>query len=297
MDFAQLVTLLEVAKQGSFSRAAEKVLLSQPAVSAQIRQLEEEYGEKLFDRAGKTVRLTPVGEVLADYARRLLALRNESLRAVADHRATTRGVLTIGANEATFLYVLPDVLAWYHGRYPEVKITVFRSFSHKIQEKVEDGSIDLGVVTLPIKAPSLKVIPIFRDPIKLMVSVRSPLARKKSVSMSQVAEQPLIMPRTGNTRRLMEKHLRPYRYRVTMELTSVVMIKRFVAAGLGASLISARFAREEVRAGKVKLLALQDVELWRELGLVYRRDRSLPQSASAFVAAVRERLLGRKGAE
>src|ERR1700692_3043171 len=109
MDFDQLITFLEVAKQGSFSRAGEKVYRSQSAVSAQIRQLEQEYGERLFDRSGKTVRLSPAGEVLLEYAQRMVALRNESLRAVADQGEIPRGTLSIGANEATCLYVLPEV--------------------------------------------------------------------------------------------------------------------------------------------------------------------------------------------
>ena len=291
MDFDQLTTFLEVAKLGNFSRAGQKLFRSQPAVSAQIRQLEQEYGEKLLDRAGKSVRLTPAGEVLFEYAGRLLTLRNESLRAVADQASTPRGSLAIGANEATCLYVLPDVFAKYHRLYPQVHISVYRNFSHKVLQKVEDGSIDVGIVTLPVKSPGLKVHPIFRDRLMLMVSPRNPLARHKTVRTSEIAEQPLIFPRTGFTRQLLDKHFRAYRsrLRVTMELPSVGMIKRFVAAGLGVSLISASFARDEVRAGEVKLIALADVELWRELGLVYRRDRSLPRAANAFIALIRQR--------
>ncbi|MBI3671069.1 MAG: LysR family transcriptional regulator [Acidobacteria bacterium] len=291
MDFDQLTTFVEVAKLGSFSRAGQKVFRSQSAVSAQIRQLEQEYGEKLLDRAGKSVRLTPAGEALFEYAARLLTLRNESLRAVADQASTPRGVLVIGANEATCLYVLPDVFAEYHRLYPAVQIRIYRNFSRKILQRVEEGSIDVGIVTLPVKSPSLKVFPIFRDRIMLMVSPQNPLARQKAVRLSDVAEQPLIFPKTGFTRQLLDKHFRPYRsrLRVTMELPSVGMIKRFVAAGLGVSLISASFAREEVRAGEVKLIALQDVDLWRVLGVVYRRDRSLPRAAAAFVAMIRQR--------
>jgi len=291
MDFDQLTTFLEVAKLGNFSRAGQKLFRSQPAVSAQIRQLEQEYGEKLLDRVGKSVRLTPAGEVLFEYAGRLLTLRNESLRAVADQARTPRGTLAIGANEATCLYVLPEVFAEYHKLYPQVHISVYRNFSHKVLQKVEDGSLDVGIVTLPVKSPSLKVHPIFRDRLMLMVSPRNPLARHKTVRTSEIAEQPLIFPRTGFTRQLLDKHFRPYRsrLRVTMELPSVGMIKRFVAAGLGVSLISASFARDEVRAGEVKLIALADVELWRELGLVYRRDRSLPRAANAFIALIRQR--------
>src|SRR5512135_1909018 len=122
MDFDQVRTFLEVAKLGSFSRAGHKVFRSQSAVSAQIRQLEQEYGEKLLDRAGKSVRLTPAGEVFFEYANRMLRLRAESLRAVADQGTTPRGVLAIGANEATCLYVLPEVFADYSRLYPEVQI-------------------------------------------------------------------------------------------------------------------------------------------------------------------------------
>jgi DNA-binding transcriptional LysR family regulator len=116
MDFDQLVTFLEVAKLGSFSRAGQKVFRSQSAVSAQIRQMEQEYGDRLLDRSGKDVSLTPAGRVLFAYAERLLQLRDESLLAVADQGSTPRGTLVIGANEATCLYVLPDVFAKFRRR-------------------------------------------------------------------------------------------------------------------------------------------------------------------------------------
>lgn len=291
MDFDQLVTFVEVTKQGSFSRAGQKVFRSQPAVSAQIRQLEYEYGEKLFDRVGKAVRLTPAGEVLYEYAQRMLTLRGESLRAVADQRKVPRGTLAVGANEATCLYVLPDAFAHYHELYPKVRISVYRNFSHKILQKIDEGAIDIGIVTLPANTPSLEVQPIFRDRLMLMVSTQHPLAKKSSVRISEVAEFPLIFPKTGFTRQVLDKLFRPYRshLQVSMELASVGMIKRFVAANLGASLISVSYAREEVRAGEAKLIPLQGVELWRELGLVYRRDRSLPRAATAFIQLMAER--------
>ena len=290
MDFDYLTTFVEIAKSGSFSRAGQKLYRSQPAVSAQIRQLEQEYGEKLFDRVGKSVRLTSAGEVLLDYAGRLLSLKNESMHAVADQASAPRGKLTVGANEATCLYVLPHVFAEYHRHYPLVQISIYRNFSRKVIEKIEDGTLDVGIVTLPVRSPSLRTHSIFRDRLMLMVAPANPLARQKSVRIKEIAEQPLILPKTGFTRLLFDKHFRSYRsrLRITMELPSVGMIKRFVAAGLGVSLISESFARDEVRAGDVKLIAISDVELWRELGVVYRRDRTLPRAAAAFVALLRE---------
>lgn len=291
MDFDHLTTFLEIAKSGSFSRAGQKLYRSQPAVSAQIRQLEHEYGEKLFDRVGKSVRLTSAGEALYEYAQKLLALKNESLRAVADQASAPRGTLLVGANEATCLYVLPEAFAEYHKLYPSVQISIYRNFSRKVIEKVEDGSVDVGIVTLPVKSPSLRTYSIFRDRLVLMVSPGNPLARHKTVRMSEVAEQPLIFPKTGFMRQLLDKEFRPYRsqLRVTMELPSVSLIKRFVATGFGVSLISSAFARNEVRDGEVKLIPITDLEMWRELGVVYRRDRTLPRSAAAFVQLIKRR--------
>jgi DNA-binding transcriptional LysR family regulator len=292
MDFDHLITFVEIAKQGSFSRAGQKLFRSQPAVSAQIRQLEQEYGQKLFDRVGKSVQLTAAGEVLLEYAGKLLTLRNESLRAVADQASTPRGTLAVGANEATCLYVLPDIFARYNQHYPHVQISIYRNFSHKVIEKIEDGTVDVGIVTLPVKSPSLRVHSIFRDRIMLMTSLTNPLAKHKTVTTAEIAEQPQIYPKTGFMRQVLDKQFRPYRSRlhISMELPSVGMIKRFVVAGLGVSLISESFVRDEIRAGKAKLIPVSDMDVWRELGLVYRRDRTLPRSASAFVAMIRQGL-------
>ena len=290
MDFDQLTTFMQVAKLGSFSRAGQKVFRSQSAVSAQIRQLEQEYGDKLLDRSGKDVRLTPAGRVLFGYAERLLSLRDESLLAVADQGVTPRGTLVIGANEATCLYVLPEVFAEYCRLYPGVQISIYRNFSYKIIEKLENGSIDVGIVTLPVKSPSLKTHSIFRDQLMLMVNPQHPLAKHKVASVSDIAKHPLLVPKTGYTRQLMDKLFRPYNssLQVRMELPSIGMIKSFVAAGLGVSLISSSFAREEVLAGTVRLIALEDVEIWRELGLAYRRDRTLTRASTTFIATVRQ---------
>ena len=296
MDFDQLTTFLEVAKQGSFSRAGEKVFRSQSAVSAQIRQLEQEYGDRLLDRSGKTVKLTPAGQVFHDYAIRMKQLREESLMAVADHSRTPRGTLRVGANEATCLYVLPEVFAEFYRRYPTVHIDIYRNFSYKVTEKLENGSIEVGFLTLPIQSPSLEVESIYRDKLVLMVSPRNPLAKQRAASVADIVKHPLLLPKTGHTRRLLDKLFRPHRdlLQVRMELPSVGMIKSFVAADLGVSIISSSFARDEAAAGSVKLVDLQDVQLFRELGLAYRRDRTPSCAATAFIEILRELTASRK---
>lgn len=288
MDFDQLTTFLEVAKLGNFSRAGEKVFRSQSAVSAQIRQLEQEYGTRLLDRSGKRVKLTPAGEVLFEYANRLLALRGESLRAVADQDRTPRGVLAIGANEATCLYVLPDTFGEYRRRYSDVQISIYRNFSHKILERLQDGLIDVGIVTMPVKAPSLVVKRIFHDRLMLMTAPGHPLAQMDAVPVEAMVDYPIILPKAGHTRKTMDKLLRPYQaqVRIAMELPSIAMIKAFVASGMGISLISESFARKECRARDLKLVPLADADLSRELALVYHQDRTLPRSAVAFIEMV-----------
>ena len=299
MDFDQLITFLEVAKQGSFSRAGEKVFRSQSAVSAQIRQLEQEYGDRLLDRSGKSVKLTPAGQVFFEYAERLRSLRDESLMAVADHSRTPRGTLRVGANEATCLYVLPEVFAEYCRKFPPVQISIYRNFSYKIVEKLENGAVDVGILTLPIQSPSLKIQSIFRDKLMLMVSSKSPLAKHKTVGVKEIIKHPILLPKTGHTRRMLDKLFRPHtaELQVRMELPSIGMIKSFVAADLGVSLISSSFARDEVDAGRVKLIDIEDAELFRQLGLAYRRDRTLSVATTAFIALLRQQAAGNKKAE
>jgi len=290
MDFDQLTTFVQVAKLKSFSKAGQKVFRSQSAVSAQIRQLEQAYKAKLLDRSAKSVELTPAGTVLFDYAERLLRLRDESVQIVADRGSVVQGPVMFGANEATCLYLLPDILSEFKRRYPLVHISIYRNFSHKILQRLEDGSLDLGIVTLPVKSPNLKMHVINRDRLRFMVSTKNPLSQRSHVTLEEIASAPLIFPRTGYTRQVLDKLFRPHRSRlqIAMELPSIGMINTFVAADVGISIISESFARDQVKTGEVKLLTVEGVDLWRELALVYRRDRSLPRAVQALINMIRE---------
>jgi DNA-binding transcriptional LysR family regulator len=143
---------------------------------------------------------------------------------------------------------------------------------------------------LPIQSPSLKIQPIFRDKLMLMVSPKNPLAKFKVVPVKEIVKYPLLFPKTGHTRRLLDKLFRPHsaELQVRMELPSIGMIKSFVAADLGVSLISGSFARDEVESGRVKLIDIEDAVLYRELGLAYRKDRTLSVASTAFVALLRQ---------
>ena len=290
MDYDQLASFLEVAKLQSFSRAAEKIYRTQPAISAQVRLLEQECGEKLFDRSGKKVLLTPAGEILQRYAQRIIELNKEALQAIAELNQTARGKLQIGANEATCLYVLPKTFARFRELYPLVQISIYRNFSHKILQKVQEGAIEVGIVTLPQSANNMEVIPVFRDEMQVIVPANHPLATNRSATVEEIANFPLILPKTGHTRVVLDRLLRAYRehLQVSMELASVETIKKFVGAGLGISIVSRAYAQPEVAAGLVKLIPLEGLKLYRELGLIYRRDRYLSLPAKVFIETVRE---------
>lgn len=288
MELDQVAAFLEVARQRSFSRAAEKLYRTQPAISAQIRSLEEEFGQKLFDRLGRRIFLTPSGEVLFEYGERLLALHRETVLRVREAHGAVAGKLIVGANEATCLYVLPQVFAEFMRKYPQVGISVYRSFSHKILQKMAESEVDVGIVTLPVSQSNLKVIPIYEDELHVVVPAGHPFSKRASVKVEDLAKEPLIFPKGGHTRELLERIFRKYRnqLQISMELASVESIKKFVGAGLGVSLLSRGYAEMECKSGILKLIPIQGMKLVRRLGLVYRTDRHLSRSAQAFAEVV-----------
>ena len=291
MELDQITAFLEVARQQSFSRAAEKLYRTQPAISAQIRLLEQECGQKLFDRLGRKIFLTRSGEVLFEYGQKLLAMHRETLQRVQEAHGTAAGKLLVGANEATCLYVLPQVFADFKRKFPQVGISVYRNFSHKILQKIAENQIDVGIVTLPVAHNNLKVVPIYEDELQVVVPAGHPFARRASVGVEEMAAEPLIFPKGGRTRELLEKLFQKYRgeLHISMELASVESIKKFVAAGLGISLLSGSYAKVETKSGVLKLVVLQGPKIVRKLGLVYRTDRDLSRAAQGFVEVLSAR--------
>ena len=291
MDIDQVTAFLEVARKQSFSRAAEKLYRTQPAISAQIRALENECGHKLFDRLGRKIFLTPAGKVLLECGEHLVTLHRETLQRVREAHGAAGGTLVVGANEATCLYVLPQVFAEFKRKYPQVAISIYRNFSQKILLKMAESQIDVGIVTLPVAQNNLKVIPIFEDELQVVVPAGHRLAKRASVKLEDLVEEQLIFPKGGHTRELLEKIFRKQRSRlqISMELASVESIKKFVGAGLGISLISRSYAEVETKSNILKLIPLQGPKLVRRLGLVYRTDRHLSHAAQAFAEVVNSR--------
>jgi DNA-binding transcriptional LysR family regulator len=289
MSFDYLEGFLEVAKVRNFSRAASILYRTQPTLSQQIQRLEKEFGGKLFDRDFKAVRLTQAGTTLRRYAEELMALRSEALEAISQIKENPRGSLRIGTNDATCLYVLPNALAGFRRLCPLVQVNIYRNFSHKILEKIQEGNLEVGIVSLPRTVKGLEIIPIFSAELKVLLPPDHPLAEKKEVTPADISFYPLLLPKTGRTRKMIEDLLRPYKktLQISMELASVEIIKKYVSAGIGISLLPEAFAQTEVAAGTLKLVSLQGHKLYRELGLVYRRGSPLSLPAKAFLDIVK----------
>jgi DNA-binding transcriptional LysR family regulator len=290
MDFDQLRSFLEVARLKNFSRAAAKLGLTQPAISTQIRQLEDEFKVRLFDRIGKKVFLTQPGVLLLDHASKILNVKKEAFEALRDLMPAPSGHLTLGATEGSCLYLLPKVFAAFKKRHSEVKITIYRNFTTKIVQKLQEDSLDLGFLSLPVEVREIETISLFREPVDVAVPAGHPLASRTSVTVDDIARYPWIFPKASRTRAMLEdlfQGLRPPVH-VTMELSGVETIKKFIGIGLGISLLSRSYAAAEVKAGALKLIPLAEPKLERQVGLAYRTDRYLSRSAQAFIDLARQ---------
>jgi len=285
MDFDQLETFLEVARLSSFSRAAEKRFRTQPAISAQIRALEEEVGARLLDRSGGKVSITAAGKAFQKYAEETLQARRGVITAIAEMERIPRGEIVVGANEGTCLHILPEVFSEFKKQYSGVSVNINRLESAGILESVIDNSVDFGIVSLPVNDTRLTVVPIHRDELVIITPPKHPLAKSKSVTIADAAKYPLLVPEAGHTRDAIEQlfHERKLKLNISMELDSSELLKRFVAADMGIGFIARSNVLEDVQAGVLAALLIADVTIRRDLALVFRKDKALSRAALAFI--------------
>jgi DNA-binding transcriptional LysR family regulator len=292
MDFDQLHTFLEIVRLKSFSKAAVTCYRTQPAISAQVRQLELELRADLFERFGSRISLTTAGKVFAEYAEQMLELRKRAQDAVAELENSPRGELSIAANEATCIYVLPKVFSEYRQLFPAVQLEVLRSYGARVVEAVMENAADFGLTQLPVEEKRIQVVNIYHDEIRLIVPARHPLAGHKTVTPQDLVEHFLILPKQGKTRTRLNEWLEPVEddIKISMELDSTEMMKRFVIAGLGASFLAVSNCGEEIAAGKLLAISLAPERMVRRLGLIYRKDKALSKAALGFIQVVLEHM-------
>ncbi len=285
MDLDQLHTFLEIVRLKSFSKAAQTCYRTQPAISAQVRQLEQELNTTLFDRLGTRIALTAAGRILAEYAEQILDLRRRAQDSINELERTPRGALVIAANEATCIYVLPTVFSEYKKQFPNVQLLVDRSYGAAVVQAVTDNLADFGITQLPVEEKRLQIVKIHSDEIKLLMPPEHPLAGRSQVLARELTGFPLLLPKSGVTRARLNQWMEAIEdsMQISMELDSTEMIKRFVMAGLGLSFLAASHCQEELAAGKLAAISLGPEPMLRRLGLIYRKDKALSKAALGFI--------------
>lgn len=285
MDVNQLEVLVAVANEQSFSRAAQALHRTQPAVSQAIRRLEVELGEPLFDRSSKDGTLTAAGRVLFDFAEQMLNLRQGAHRAIKELKDLHHGKLALSANEYTVMYLLP-VLAVFRARHPHLKVEVKRSLASRIASEVLGRGVEIGVVSFKPADEAIASIPVVMDELALIVAPSHPLAAKETVSVRELGAESFIAhnvasPYRERVVRTFEKYKTPLN--ISMEMPTLEAIKRLVEQEMGVALVPRLTAQVEIAHNQIVALTVREMRFERRLHLIYRKGATLSHAARAFL--------------
>jgi DNA-binding transcriptional LysR family regulator len=288
MELHSLKVFLTVASEKSFSRAAEKLLRTQPAISLAIQRLELVLGEKLIDRSAKDLLLTDAGKIVLEYARRFENLQGDLENALAELRDKSAGRLTIGANESSTLYLL-DHIEDYRRRYPKVKVQIRRSVSSKIPAELIDGDLELGILTYDPEDERLISKVIYTDHLAFIVSPSHRLASRKEISITELGAETFIAhnvvsPYRGMVIREFQRHKVPLN--MDLEMPTVEAIRKMVERNEGVAFLPRMCVEEELRHGLVREVKVKEMEMERKIRLVYPARRALSHAAEAFLEVV-----------
>jgi DNA-binding transcriptional LysR family regulator len=289
MQLPDLAAFLAVAADRSFSAAARRLNRTQPAISQAVRRIEDELGERLFDRSSRDGTLTEAGRLLHDYAQRLLTLAGEAQNAVQELQQMRRGRVIVGANEAAVHSLLPHIER-FATQHPQVAVEVRRVPSRQMAEAVLDRSIDFGVITFHPAARGVQTVPLGTDDIVLLTAPGHPLATKRRVTIEEVGRQVVIAHNDPSPTR--DRVLRAYERRHTainiqLSLPSLDGIKRAVEMGIGVALLPRRCALTEIARGHLVAIKVPELGAPRQVRLVFRRTGERSRASEAFLALLK----------
>lgn len=289
MDFNQLETFLAVVEAGSFSRAADRLNRTQPAVSLSIKRLEEEVGEPLFDRTSKGGTMTEAGKSLCFYARRMMNIREEALASIQELQGLFRGRLSIGANESISQFLLPPLLLEYRKQHPNIKIEVFRNLSEKIPNEVLERSLDFGFLSYEPSDPRLVSRVVARDEQVLVVAPDHELASRQDVRLADLGPFTFLAhnARTPSRNSVIQAFSKAgVPLNISMELDSLYTIIDFVSQGLGLAILPRLAIAGAVKARRLAVVQVADLKIERTLRIIHRREQTLSSAAKAFLDVV-----------
>ncbi len=290
MEMAQLEYFSKVVQERSFSKAADRVFRTQPAVSIAIRRLEEEIGLPLLDRTQKTPVLTDAGKVVYEYAQRILTLRDEVGEAIAELQSLKRGRVRVGANESTSLYLLPDLILDFRERHPEIKVEIFRQVSSRLPREVLDRNIDFALMASQPTDRDLEAFPVLKDELILIMSPKHPLASRPSVKIKELGKESFVAHnvKSGSRVKVIEAFARQHTpINITIELATIETIKRFVQKRVGLAFVPRMCVREELERGVLASVPVRGLTHNRVLCAAHRRGSSFSTAAAAFLKVLK----------
>jgi DNA-binding transcriptional LysR family regulator len=280
----RLAVFRSVAHQLSFRKAAEELYLTQPAVSLQIKALEEDLGAQLFDRTGSRIALTAAGKTLLNYAEQANALLIKAEQAVVALRGDHAGHLALGASTTIAQYVLPRLLSDFHREYPRTQLTLISGNTEQIIDAIMQKQIVLGFIEGPPRSRNIKTIPFLHDELVLIVPAAHDWAERSFIAGAELITTPLLMRERGSgTRRVIEMALerhgvKPASLNITMELDSTEAIKSAVESGLGAGFVSRWAIAKDARTGKsLRIVPIDGLNIQRDFLLAHHAGLE-PQS-------------------
>ncbi len=288
MELYALQVFLTVANEKSFSRAAEKLLRTQPAISLAVQRLEQELGEKLIDRSAKDLFLTDAGRTVLEYARRFQSLQQELDNSLAELRDNSAGRLIIGANESTSLYLLRHIER-YRALYPRIKVQVRRSLSSKLPGELLDGNLELGVISYDPTDERLRSKVIYTDALAFVVSPKHRLAHRKTVSIEELAAENFIAHNVVSPyREVVIKQFQAYKVRLTMdvEMPTIETIRKLVQSNQGVAFLPRMCVEQEIEQKVLCEVRVKEMHVERKIRLIYPTRRALSHAARAFLEVV-----------
>ncbi len=290
MDLLQLEHFLAVVEERTFTRAAERVSRTQPAVSQSIKKLEEEVGASLFARDVHDVSLTEAGKLLADYARRMVRARDEAMRQIGALRELKMGTLNIAAHESAAVYLLPAPLHAYLAKFPDIRVGIYRSRLTDIPRQVMDREVHIGFVKDEPAFHELKAIEVHCDEMVLIAAPGHPLASRPQVRVSDLGGEHFVLHHLcSTTEQMIMKLFKAHdtRCRVVAELWSFENIKSFVQAEVGMAIVPRITVAQELRDGALAAIPLRELSAPRRTLMIYRDQGYLSESARALIKIVR----------
>ena len=288
---AQLEYFTRVVQEKGFSKAASRVFRTQPAVSIAIRRLEEEIGSPLLDRSQKVPVLTEAGQVVFDYAQRILGLRDEVGQAIQDLQNLKSGRVRVGANESTSLYLLPELILTFREKYPDVKVEISRQVSSRLPRELLDRTIDFGLMAFEPVDRELESFPVLKDELILIMSPKHPLASRPSVKVKDLANEPFVAHNvnSGSRAKVIETFARQHTpLNITLELATIETIKRFVQKRVGLAFVPRMCVREELARGVLVSVPVRGLTHNRTLWAAHRRGTNLSPAGTAFLNLLRK---------